>query len=388
MKKHFIKVSGSLLFLSTMSFAQTQKSDKVTDFSNWNSGSVLLVFALIILLISIYLLSKTAISLGKAIAANPKIKFILIPLLLSGLLGKAQDLPNTEVKSDGLPGWVFHTESYLLIFVTIIMLLTVYVLYSVNMKLIHVLHPTTDLSEENESAMVKVTQVSWLRKLYLRMVDSVPVQQEKDILLDHDYDGIKELDNNLPPWWKAGFYVTIIFAIVYMFHFHVFGSGKLQKQEYADEIRVAEQQRAERLKAAGENVNEGNVVLLADAESVTKGKESFEKLCTACHRADAGGQVGPNLTDEYWLHGGGIKNIFKTITYGVPDKGMISWKTQLSPKQIQQVASYVVSLQGSHPAGAKEQQGEIWTEEKPVAIDSAVVKADSTESMKGIVSMK
>jgi cytochrome c oxidase cbb3-type subunit 3 len=112
---------------------------------------------------------------------------------------------------------------------------------------------------------------------------------------------------------------------------------------------------------------------------LNEGKATFEKLCSACHRADAGGQVGPNLTDEYWIHGGGIHNVFKTITYGVPDKGMLSWKSQLTPKQIQQVASYILSLKGSNPAGGKEPQGDKWVE---ITTDSLQLSNDSSSAKK------
>jgi cytochrome c oxidase cbb3-type subunit 3 len=202
------------------------------------------------------------------------------------------------------------------------------------------------------------------------MVDSVPVEKEKDVLLDHDYDGIKELDNNLPPWWKYGFYFTIVFAVVYMFYYHVSGAGNLQLAEYQNELDLAAQQKAERMKAQANYVTEDNVVALTAAGDISEGKQVFMKLCAACHRADGGGQVGPNLTDEFWLHGGGIKNVFKTITYGVPNKGMLSWQSQLSPKQIQQISSYILTLKGSNPPAPKEQQGDKWEEPNIAASDS------------------
>ncbi|HQV00013.1 MAG TPA: cbb3-type cytochrome c oxidase N-terminal domain-containing protein, partial [Bacteroidia bacterium] len=218
----------------------------------------------------------------------------------------------------------------------------------------------------------------FFRKIYLRMVDSVPVSKEKDIVLDHDYDGIKELDNNLPPWWKYGFYLTIVFSFLYMFVYHVTGTGKLQLAEYNDELHAAQLAKAERMKSSAENITEDNVVALKETDVLAKGKDSYDKLCAACHRADGGGQVGPNLTDEFWLHGGGIKNIFHTITYGVPDKGMISWQSQLSPKQIQYVASYLMTMQGTKPAGPKEPQGEKWTEVAATTADSTTTAtADS-----------
>jgi cytochrome c oxidase cbb3-type subunit 3 len=208
------------------------------------------------------------------------------------------------------------------------------------------------------------------------MTRSVPVAREADVMLDHNYDGIRELDNQLPPWWKWGFYFTIAFAVVYLLSYHVAGTGKLSLAEYQDEMQTAKLELEARMKNSAGFITFDNVTKLSDPQEIAGGKQVFEKLCVACHGNEGQGNVGPNLTDVYWLNGGGIKNIFHTITEGVPAKGMISWKSQLSPKQIQQVASYILTLQGTHPAGAKEPQGEQWTEEAKT--DSvAVIKPDS-----------
>lgn len=208
---------------------------------------------------------------------------------------------------------------------------------------------------------------------------AVPLEQEGDILMDHEYDGIRELDNRLPPWWLYMFYFTIVFGVFYVGYYH-FSSGQLQLAEYESEMALAEEQKAAFLASAANNVDESNVELLADATSLANGKEKFETLCVACHAASGGSTqnppgVGPNLTDEYWLHGGGVQNIFKTIKYGVPAKGMIAWESQLSPRQMQEVASYIISLQGTNPPNAKEPQGEIWVEE-----GAAPAPADSTST--------
>ncbi len=209
---------------------------------------------------------------------------------------------------------------------------------------------------------------------------AVPLEQEGDILMDHEYDGIRELDNRLPPWWLYMFYFTIVFGVFYVGYYH-FSSGQLQLAEYESEMALAEEQKAAFLASAANNVDESNVELLADATSLANGKEKFETLCVACHAASGGSTqnppgVGPNLTDEYWLHGGGVQNIFKTIKYGVPAKGMIAWESQLSPRQMQEVASYIISLQGTNPPNAKEPQGEIWVEEgaAPAPTDSTSIE--------------
>ena len=197
----------------------------------------------------------------------------------------------------------------------------------------------------------------FFRKAKDKFVGAVPVEQEDEILLEDDYDGIKELDNRIPPWFNILFYATVIFAIYYLLDYHVFKTGKLQYQEYQAEMQAAEIQKAA-LMSSGTFVNENNVTQLTDIGSLNSGQNIFKTNCVPCHGPDAGGVVGPNLTDEYWIHGGGIKNIFSTIKYGVPAKGMISWQTQLTPKKIQEVASYVMSLQGSKPANPKPPEGD------------------------------
>jgi len=179
---------------------------------------------------------------------------------------------------------------------------------------------------------------------------------ERSVLMHHDYDGIEELDNDLPPWWKYGFYFTILASIVYLF---VYANGMANNNVEEYEVAMIEGNRlkAEYIAKMANAINEENVTL-ADATGVTKGKTIFEKKCKTCHAADGGGLSGPNLTDVYWLHGGDIKSVFTTVKYGVPAKGMISWQDQLSPQEMQEVASFILSLQGTNPANPKEPQGE------------------------------
>lgn len=192
---------------------------------------------------------------------------------------------------------------------------------------------------------------------------STPIEKEHEVMTDHDYDGIKELDNRIPPWFTWLFYATIIFSVWYMIHYHVLGTGKLQAEEYEAEVRLAELKRAE-LVRSGAFINEETVTLLTDAADLQSGKAIYDANCVACHGQYGEGLVGPNLTDGYYVHGGGIKNVFKVIKYGVPAKGMIPWQSQLSPNQIQQVSSYVISLVGTNPPNPKAPEGEKWVEEK------------------------
>lgn len=216
---------------------------------------------------------------------------------------------------------------------------------------------------EGKPKVVKEKKVSVLGKIRQALTKSTPIEREQEIMFDHDFDGIKELDSKIPPWFSWLFIITIIFATYYMIDYHIVGSGQVQYEEYAQEVKIASLER-EALIKSGAFVNEETVTLLTDASGISSGKAIFEANCIACHAADGGGIVGPNLTDDYWIHGGGIKNIFKVIKYGVVEKGMIAWQTQLNPNQMQEVASYVMSLHGTTPAAPKQPEGEIWEEKK------------------------
>ena len=202
---------------------------------------------------------------------------------------------------------------------------------------------------------------------------------ESELLLEHDYDGIKELDNNLPPWWVYLFYACIVFAAVYLVRFEIMG-GDDQETELKNEMAQAQIEIAEYKKNAPDTMDENSVTLLTAAGDLAAGKAIFEANCVACHRADGGGQIGPNLTDDRWILGGGIKNIFHTLVNGGRDgKGMISWKGTLKPKQMQEVASYVISLQGTNPKDAKAPEGEVWVD--PDAAKTTVAAPTATDTI-------
>jgi len=206
----------------------------------------------------------------------------------------------------------------------------------------------------------KEQRFNHLKKAYEKLLGTKPMEAEGEIILDHNYDGIKELDNSLPPWWVYMFYATILFAVVYLVRFEVFNDYN-QIEEY--ETAVAEAQIAieEYKKTAKDLVDVNTVELLTDASDLTAGKAIFAENCVACHKADGGGGIGPNLTDQYWISGGGIKNVFNTISEGGRDgKGMVSWKSELKPSEMAQVASYLLTFQGTTPAEPKISEGEIW----------------------------
>ncbi len=205
---------------------------------------------------------------------------------------------------------------------------------------------------------------------------AAPVEKEADVLLDHDYDGIKELDNALPPWWKWGFYFTVVVAVIYMFRFHVTKTGPTPLEEYDYEMKVAAAKMEEFRKNSKEAIDE-KTVTLADAKGIAEGKKIFNGTCFPCHGGNGeGNAVGPNLTDEYWLHGGALGDVFKTITNGVPDKGMQAWGRTFSPADIKNISSFILSLQGSKPANAKPPQGNLYQSTK--AADTSPTAKDTT----------
>lgn len=217
--------------------------------------------------------------------------------------------------------------------------------------------------ESNQPAAAAVVAAQKLKAgWWTRINNFKTAEQERGLDLGHDYDGIRELDNNLPPWWLYGFYCTVLFACVYLWQHHVSHTAPLSGEEYAIAMNKAAAEREAYLAKAANNVDENTVKTLTDAASLTAGKTIFETTCFACHGKQGEGGVGPNLTDDYWLHGGSIQDIFKTIKYGWPEKGMKSWKDDYSPQQIAQISSYVKSLHGTHPANGKAPQGTIYTE--------------------------
>ena len=220
----------------------------------------------------------------------------------------------------------------------------------------------------------------------LNLTDRVPVAEEGAIMMDHEYDGIRELDNNLPPWWKYMFYVTIIFAVIYLIRFHVTGDGPSSEEEYIAMMEEAAEMKAEMMATATNLITEENVTYLIDAPTLEKGAAIYTGNCATCHGQLGEGGAGPNLTDEYWIHGGSISNVFSTIKYGVPAKGMIAWESQFTPEQMQTVASYILSLKGTNPPNGKAPQGELYVEEveaeePETPSDTAVIATDTVVAL-------
>jgi cytochrome c oxidase cbb3-type subunit 3 len=211
----------------------------------------------------------------------------------------------------------------------------------------------SDLKGENVEKNIG-DNVSWWRN-FLNGGKPIDLKNEEEITLTHNYDGIRELDNKLPAWWLNMFYASIVFDVVYILMYHVFEISPLQEEELKIEIA-----KAESMASNLSSINAENVTLLTSDEDLKEGKEIYETTCAVCHLKDGGGSIGPNFTDEYWILGGGIKNIFKVVSEGGrTGKGMQAWKTNFSPEQIQKVSSFIITLQGTTPANPKDKEGDI-----------------------------
>lgn len=215
---------------------------------------------------------------------------------------------------------------------------------------------------------------SWWDRLMKSMTQAVPVGHEADIDLGHDYDGIRELDNKMPPWWLGMFYGTIIFSVIYLFAFHLSDIGPSSKEEYDTEMEVAKAEVSAYVATQADNVDENNLAALTDQQELALGKSIFETTCVACHGKLGEGGIGPNMTDDYWIHGGAISDLYKTIKNGVPEKGMISWADQLRPSDMLRVASFILTLKGTNPPNGKAPQGTLYDPSK----SGAAPATDST----------
>jgi cytochrome c oxidase cbb3-type subunit III len=242
----------------------------------------------------------------------------------------------------------------LFLIVSLVLLKTVQVMANElkNPALLPVEEPVRMMEYSEWEATEKTSTNIWTKLMGLR-----PISEEKDLMMDHDFDGIMELDNPTPAWFMGLFYATITFAVVYLLNYHVFEWSPLQDEEYAIEMKAADVEKAAFLAKSGNLIDENSVKLSTDAGELAAGKAIYLQNCVACHGTLGEGSIGPNLTDDSWIHGGTVNAIFKTLKYGVPEKGMIAWEKILSPKQTSDLSNYILSLQGSNPPNPKAPEG-------------------------------
>lgn len=291
-------------------------------------------------------------------------------LLFSGAATAANAEPSA-VEPAVFPEFLSDPNTVWLLAVNFILLFVFAYVIRVLFRTISMLMPETAVEEK-----VEVTAES---KIFNALVDIVPIEREDEILMDHDYDGIRELDNNLPPWWVYMFYATIVWGFIYLGYIYLSPYGQSQAEEYIAEVEQAEVDKQAYLATMKSQVDENTVTYLTDASDLKAGKAIYMELCQVCHAPDGGGGVGPNFTDKYWIHGGSVKDVFSTVKYGVPAKGMISWESQLRPSQMAQVSSYVLSLEGTTAAAPKEPQGELYEATDAEPTESAPAEETETE---------
>jgi cytochrome c oxidase cbb3-type subunit 3 len=286
----------------------------------------------------------------------------IILLFLSCLIAAPGYASGNLIPADEMNYIGYGAIGFMLLILTVVLLVllkTTKMLARIILKYEGYTVPEASTRPTPETATKKPKGEVWTKLMSLR-----PLSEEKDMIMEHEYDGIQELDNLTPAWFMYLFYGTIIFAVGYLLNYHVFHTGQLQYQEYQTEVKQADIAKQVFLSKSANRVDENTVKVLTDPTVLTSGKKIFLQTCAPCHGEHAQGVVGPNLTDDYWLHGHTITDLFKTIKYGVAAKGMPTWEKQLSPKQIADVANYVISLHGTKPAGAKEPQGTKETDDK------------------------
>ncbi len=381
----YTKTLGTLIlaFSAPAVFAQTTAEPATQPFwsDSPNMALAAVAFVLLIAIMSVVVILRKLTSNAeyftklRELKSKGTAKAIGIIVVLGGVSNSlyAQSEEAVRPPVAEFPNFFSDPNTVLLLLLNLLLLGAFIYVIRVLLKTVGMLMP------ETEAAPVEEVDVE--TKILHALTDAVPVEQEHEIMLDHEYDGIRELDNNLPPWWVWMFYTTIIWSFVYLVYYHVLPYGLSQSEEYVAEVEQAEADKAAFLAMAKDRVDENTVEILTGESDLAAGKAIYVANCQQCHAADGGGGVGPNFTDEYWLHGGGIKNIFSTVKYGVPAKGMIAWESQLRPVQMAQVASYILTLQGTTPAEPKEPQGEIWVapEVETAPADSTVTESDLGE---------
>ncbi len=320
-----------------------------------------LLFLTAILIVIIIVLSGTIITLVKSdyfknkLAEKNNLKNILILILTTGTMfytnnSFALEFMQAGEAEKGTP-WLLVESMDLFGLLTIDIVLLVVVLY-----LRHLFNQMIAMTKTQKELEVAPPTAEALKKINTILTDAVPIEEEYTILLEHEYDGIQELDNNLPPWWVWGFFATIVFAFIYIINYHVLGVYDLQDDQYNKEMITAKKEIDAYLSKMAMNVDETNATIITEKSNLNFGKGLFETNCASCHKSTGEGDVGPNLTDDHWIYGFDIKDVFLTVKKGRPN-GMPEHASKLNPIQIQQVSSYVLSL--PYIKGTKGTQGDI-----------------------------
>lgn len=375
-KKLFIPF---MLLLSVHAIAQNgQEQVQKEVASSTNMLALTVGMVALILAFVIYILGQVLITLSRQVWEKEKATKSNLPILmligfsLLSTFAKAQDVvEDAVVKITPDYGGLTATAFWTLVTVIIIEVISILFLTS------YIYRMKAELMPAKTKKPLQLLE--WWKRMDKKVFTAaVPIEKETDIELDHEYDGIKELDNSLPPWWKWGFIITVFAAVIYMFNFHVLG-GKNPTEEYEAELAKAQIQ-LEAYNAKNKDRVDENNIQMSSASGIAAGRAIFEQNCWACHGKLGEGGAGPNLTDDYWLHKGSLNDIYHSIKSGYPDKGMQAWDKQYSPKQISELASFIKSIRGTNPPNGKEPQGDIFTE--TLLTDSGAVVQTTVDILK------
>ena len=355
----------------TNSIAQETGATAATPTSSNNLLEILMGVIALVLAFVIWGMGQVLVTIGRqALEKSKKQNNMLAALLLIGfslltVTVNAQTQPaeiiNTAPNYGGMNSTAFWVLSSVLLIEVIVIGFMMFSIRRIQAELL-------PQKEKQGSAAFKEWWSGLDKKIFTK---AVAVEKEADVMLDHDYDGIKELDNALPPWWKYGFIITIGIAIVYLLNFHVLGYGKNPTEEYQAEM-VKAQEKLEAFEAKNvDRIDEANLKM-PETAGINAGKDIYASVCWTCHGKLGEGGAGPNLTDDFWIHKGSLTDIYKSIKIGYPDKGMQKREKNYSPKEINNLAGYIKTLRGTNPANPKAPQGELYTE--TAVVDSATVQ--------------
>ena len=377
-----IGLVSAILFMANPSFAAVTDTNQSGGMSNTSIFYILCLLAIIIL-VGIFFLTNSVKDLmqsefykkkiyeqeEKKRSGNKTIISTLLVLIGVPFASNAMSVaaPEAAANANDFPlTWV-----WMMVIVNLILLGVVFYVRNLFYQILRSVKPKKVVVKDGVEVEVKETN-----KITQLLTDAVPIEKEHEIMMDHEYDGIHELDNNMPPWWLWSFYASIVFAVIYLFNYHIIESSPLQLEEYNISMEEGDKAVAEYLVSQKLNVDENSVVVMTEPTDISAGKGIFDKKCVVCHGAKGEGVIGPNLTDEFWLHGGDIQSIFKIVKYGVVEKGMQAWDGELNPVEMQQVSSYIKSIKGLAIGEGKEPQGDKFvegSEADEVAMDSTAV---------------
>jgi cytochrome c oxidase cbb3-type subunit 3 len=332
-------------------------------------GTLAAVLLMVIIILSNVLRTAVKTKIREILSNKGTKALVLIMMLFESGSSFAQTAAPAATESiyESSPIAGMHPLGFFSLF--LVLLLELFVILWLCLVILRIIVKREAVASEKAGETVK--KESFLSNFVSRKLLGVkPVESDKDVMLDHDYDGIKELDNDLPPWWKYGFYLTIVSGIIYLFSYHVTHNSKSSLEEYEYEMAEAEKSVNAYKATLASNVDESNATFTGNIDA---GKATFVKNCAVCHGNEGQGLVGPNFTDKYWVYGNKAGDMFKIVKNGT-NKGMKAWKDELSPVDIQNVISYIRTLQGTTPANPKAPDGVLVEDEVAAGSDSTSVK--------------